>query len=45
MNEVNILMNFKHPSLLTFLRQYEDQHHIYLLYEYWIGDPLYKLQL
>jgi serine/threonine protein kinase len=45
MNEVNILMNFKHPSLLNFLRQYEDKQHIYLLYEFWVGDPLYKLFL
>lgn len=45
MNEINILMNFKHISLLSFLRQYQDQHNVYILYEYWVGDPLYRLYL
>ncbi|CAK69528.1 unnamed protein product (macronuclear) [Paramecium tetraurelia] len=43
MNEVNILMSLKHPCLLKYCSLYEDQQHLYILYEYWVGDPLYKL--
>ena len=42
-NEIHILMTFKHPALLSYFSLYEDQQHLYILYEYWVGDPLYKL--
>ncbi|CAD8085789.1 unnamed protein product [Paramecium sonneborni] len=43
MNEVNILMSLKHPCLLKYCSLYEDQQHLYILYDYWVGDPLFKL--
>jgi hypothetical protein len=30
-------------SLLKYEGLYEDAANIYVLYEYWLGDPLYKL--
>lgn len=43
MNEINIIMSLKHPCLLNYHSLYEDAQHLYIVYDYWVGDPLFRL--
>jgi len=43
MNEINILMCFKQNGLNQFHSLFEDGDILYILYDYWVGDTLYKL--
>ncbi|CAD8077179.1 unnamed protein product [Paramecium primaurelia] len=42
MNEINILMCFKQSGLNQFHALFEDGEILYILYDYWIGDTLFK---
>lgn len=43
LNEVNILMCHKHKGQLSYHAVYEDNMNLYVVYEYWTGESLFRL--
>jgi hypothetical protein len=43
MNEVHILMCVKNSPLLPFKALYQDRNVLFILYNFWSGESLYKI--